>query len=142
MDSHRFDALARSLARVPESRRTAVRRLGAGGLAAAAAGLFARTHGQALALAQDAPPAAAPAAPGAVTEFLYIQSHNAGTTLPKEGEAGLYELVITGGTSRMTRSAAVASILGRPDQRGAPSLRRDRAFPDNPFSTTSVPRFG
>ena len=47
MDSRRFDALAKNLARVPQSRRTALRRVGVAGLGAAAAGLFGRAHGQA-----------------------------------------------------------------------------------------------
>ncbi len=99
MDSRRFDALAKHLARVPQSRRAAVRRVGLAGLGAAAGGLLGRERGQ----AQDATPAAAtPAAPGETTEFLYIQSHNAGTMRPKEGEAGVYELVLTGGTGHTT----------------------------------------
>jgi len=99
MDPCRFDALAKHLARVPQSRRAALRRLGGAGLGAAAAGLLGRGRGQ----AQDATTAAAtPAAPGEMTEFLYIQSHNAGTMRPKEGEAGVYELVLTGGTGHTT----------------------------------------
>ena len=94
MDSRRFDALAKNLARVPQSRRAAVRRLGGAGLGAAA-GLFGRARGR----AQDATPGAAtPAASGVLTEFLYIQSFASGTMLPKEGEAGVYELVLSGGT--------------------------------------------
>ncbi|MBA3413976.1 MAG: hypothetical protein H0U10_01965 [Chloroflexia bacterium] len=66
MDSRRFDALAKNLARVPQSRRAALRRIGGAGLGAATAGLFGRGRTR----AQDATPAATPAASGELTEFL------------------------------------------------------------------------
>ena len=88
MDPRRFDALAKTLARSPQSRRAALRRLGGGALAAAMG-----TVGLGRARAQDATPAAGPA-----VEFLYVQSFAGGTFLPKPGEAGVYELTLTGGT--------------------------------------------
>ena len=93
MDSRRFDALAKALAAPEQSRRAALRRLGVASLAAVlgAAGLG-------RARAQDATPAASPMTGGAVTEFLYVQSFAGGTFRPKPGEAGVYELTLTGGT--------------------------------------------
>jgi hypothetical protein len=97
MDPRRFDALAKRLAAAPQSRRAALRRLGGGGLAAALGAV-----GLGRARAQDASPAAGTPAAGALTEFLYIQTFASGALLPKEGEAGVYELVLAGGTGHTT----------------------------------------
>jgi hypothetical protein len=51
-------------------------------------------------LAQQATPAASPAAATTLTEFLYIQSFASGTLEPAEDEAGVYELVLRGGTGQ------------------------------------------
>lgn len=97
MHPRRFDALTRTLAVHPQSRRTALHRL-CGGVAAllGGAGLSpART------LAQDATPAAGtPAARATLTEFLYIQSFAAGTLLPTAGESGSYMLTLHGGSGQ------------------------------------------
>jgi hypothetical protein len=97
MDPRRFDTLARMIAADPQSRRNALRRL-AGGLAALLGGIG-LAPGRSL--AQQGTPAASPAA-GMLTEFLYIQSFASGTLVPKEGEAGVYDLVLRGGTGQTT----------------------------------------
>ena len=84
MDPRRFDDLAKHLSRAPQSRRAAVRRLASAGFAAALGGVGlapARTR------AQEASPASGTPSAGTLTEFLYIQTHTAGTLLPKAGEA-------------------------------------------------------
>ena len=94
MDSRRFDALARTVAAVPQTRRTALRRFTGGvGAVLAGTGLLTRSG-----RAQGATPAASPAAESVLTEFLYIQSFASGTFTPKEGEADVYELVLHGST--------------------------------------------
>ena len=78
MDSRRFDALAKTLAVAPQTRRTALRRLTGGvGAVLAGAGLAPR-RGH----AQDATPAASPAAGATLIEFLYIQNFASGTLTP------------------------------------------------------------
>jgi hypothetical protein len=97
MDSRRFDALAKSLAAAPQSRRSALRRLSAGAAAlVAGAGIVSGR-----ARAQEATPAAGtPAASATLTEFLYIQNFASGTLLPKEGESGVYVLTLRGGSGQ------------------------------------------
>jgi hypothetical protein len=97
MDPTRFDALARTVARAPRSRRAALRGVGTLGLGAALGGVFGRR-----AAAQEATPPATPAGSGELIEFLYIQTHDAGTLLPKSGQEGIYELHLTGGTGHTT----------------------------------------
>lgn len=98
MDPRRFDALARTIATTSQSRRTAIRRL-SGGLAAALGAVRLSPIGT---QAQGATPAASPAAAGALTEFLYIQSFASGALRPQQGENGTYELVLRGGTGQTT----------------------------------------
>ena len=99
MDSRRFDNFARTVAASPQTRRTALRRLTGGlGAALATVGLVAPRATQ----AQEATPAASPAAAGAHTEFLYIQTFTSGTFTPKEDDPGVYSLVLLGGTDHMT----------------------------------------
>ncbi len=99
MDSRRFDALTKSIGASQQTRRTVFRRLTGGvGAAVATAGLFTRRTA-----AQDATPAATPGATsGELIEFLYIQSFASGTLTPKADEAGVYELVLSGGTGQTT----------------------------------------
>jgi hypothetical protein len=97
MDHRRFDALARSIAIAPQSRRAALRRL-SGGLAATLGAVgFSPLRSRAQ---ETATPEASPAASDTLTHFLYIQSFASGTITPKEGEDGLYELVLRGGTGQ------------------------------------------
>ena len=96
MDAVRFDRLARACAR-RLSRRAALRRAGAG-LVVAAAGAGGLRRSRA---AQDATPlAGTPVVGGAGGEFLFVQSFAGGTYRPKAGEAGVYELTLTGGTGQ------------------------------------------
>lgn len=97
MDSRRFDSFTKMIAAMPQTRRTAFRRLTGGvGLALGAVGLS-----PTLSRAQSATPAAAsPPAGSVLTEFLYIQSFAHGTLTPTEDEAGVYELELHGGTDQ------------------------------------------
>lgn len=90
MDPRHFDTLARIIAASPRSRRSVLLRLSAG-LGAVLGGLA-----PARSLAQ----AASPVADGMPIEFLYIQSFDSGTLLPKDGADGVYELVLRGGTDQ------------------------------------------
>ncbi|MDQ3694564.1 MAG: hypothetical protein M3464_13205 [Chloroflexota bacterium] len=126
MDSRRFDALAKTLGAAPQSRRTALRRLTGGLGAALGAAVLLPRRGR----TQDATPAASPAA-GTLTEFLYIQSFASGTLRPKEGEDGVHELVLLGGTGQTLYFA------DRPERQvgGAPTERVLAAIgfdPENP----------
>jgi hypothetical protein len=78
MDPIRFDRLSRCLAEHPLSRRTALE----AGLASLAA--------------LDATPAAG----GTALSFLFVQFVEAGTWLPKEGDAGVYLLTLTGAVAQ------------------------------------------
>jgi hypothetical protein len=98
MDPRRFDAIARTRATAPQSRRTALRRV-SGGLAALA-GAVGLSSTRVRAQEAATPGAGTPAAGAAVTEFLYIQSFGSGTLAPKEGESGVYELTLRGGTGQ------------------------------------------
>jgi hypothetical protein len=102
MNPTRFDRLTRWLATGRMSRRTA---LAVGGAGIASAGLAAT--GLAAVAAQDATPAATPAAwpadphPSADTaqthpEHLFVQPFDAGAWAPKPGEDGVYTLTLTG----------------------------------------------
>ena len=116
MDAQRFDALAKAVAGSPHSRRSALRRLGGGALAA----VLGVTSLRPARAAQDATPAAGtPAAGGAVTEFLYVQSFASGTFRLKPGEADVYELTLSGGTGQ------TAWFADRPERQAgvAPTAR-------------------
>ena len=96
MDTHRFDSVTRTLTN-GLTRRTALA-AGASGLAASAlAGLGLRR-----AAAQDSTPVASPAATGAGfgQEFLFVQTAEAGTWMPKSGEEGVYTLTLTGAAAQ------------------------------------------
>jgi hypothetical protein len=90
MDATHFDRIARMFAARRLSRRSAVRQGGAGLAAAtlAATGLRA-------AAAQDASPAAR--GPGGKTEYLFVQSFESGSIVPKAGEDGTYTLTLDHG---------------------------------------------
>lgn len=96
MDANRFDVLTKTFTERRLSRRTA--------LASAAAGLAVTglAHlGLRQAVAQDASPAASPAAePGFGQEYLFVQTFGGGTWQPKTGEQGAYTLTLTGGTAQ------------------------------------------
>lgn len=97
MDSRRFDAFTRTIAAMPQTRRTAFRRLTGGvGVALGAVGLSpTRSRAQSATPASASPPAGA-----VLTEFLYIQSFAHGTLTPKDDQAGVYELELHGGTDQ------------------------------------------
>lgn len=99
MDSRRFDALTKTLARVPQSRRSAVRKLAAAGLGGVGGGLFGRVPAKAQ---ETSPVAGTPMATGETIEFLYIQTFTHGTMVPKEGEEGVYLLELMGGSGHVT----------------------------------------
>ena len=85
MNSSTFDAITRGFADRRLSRRQAL----------AAAGLA--TTGISQAVAQDATPVSSDMADGSKTQFLFVQSYESGTIVPKEGEAGSWTLTLEQG---------------------------------------------
>jgi hypothetical protein len=89
MQSQRFDYLIKTLG-TPVSRRSA---LGAG---AGLGGLALVGRQPRYATAQGATPAASPMTEGGKTTFLFVQTFESGSLIPKEGEAGVFVLTLQG----------------------------------------------
>ena len=103
MDANRFDGLVKGFA-ARVSRRSAVRRGGAGVAAAALATAGFRSAAQEatpVATPGATPTAAGPRADAATSPaFLFVQTFAGGTFGPKEGEASRYLLTLTGAPAR------------------------------------------
>lgn len=99
MNPERFDRVATRFAELRSTRRAALMRGGAGiaGVSIAAAGIGSIR-------AQDATPEAVesvyPNAGHEGTEFLFVQSFEGGTYTPKDGEAGVFQLALTGASKQ------------------------------------------
>jgi hypothetical protein len=94
MDPNRIDQISKLFATRRLSRRAAV--VGSANLGAIAMGAAALSSAKSTS-AQGASPAASPAAAEAKTEFLFVQSFEAGTLLPKPESTGEYVLELKHG---------------------------------------------
>ena len=135
MDANQFDKVTRLFANRRLSRRRALAQ-GVVGLMAtgAAAGLAAATSAQeATPVAQEATPVPTGSSDREKTEFLFLQSFQAGTIVPKDGEAGTWTLTLEQGLGQTVYfSDRPERIVGvSPTDKFLQGLGFDRENPPN-----------